>query len=424
MAKLSVSELKKRPQRIEIFANKIKEKSPFELNNKKKVILTDKNLEFLTLDEISKFGGNSKAILKFEDIDGNKYRLTDFLKSKEFGGGNGSGAGAEVTALAECAFCIVSAYIIKYGKFDFDSSLKENLNNINVDLGKTNINDVIKFLKENPDWLKSTEDSAFLFVKTANLNTLHAFHRDSKYFNEIYNEFSRLLKPINKDKLRIGTDKWNPGDVWVSNKSSLPSFNSIDDYNEYLNKEFNNNNIMAVSLKKTGLTPKIIPVTISKNTPVQFDNLTPVTMKSKDMYINTKDGTRIQIRSFNSGANVQAEIKGDYANHGKIGFGNIQYFLKLYDNIIIPTNQEISKMSIDDVVDYVNKKFKTKFSTDDIKSKDINDFKISKYQSVFIADVIEKSHSRDKILSAIINYAKSQGGIEGLFEPSIYYKIF
>ena len=424
MAKLSVPELKKRPWRIELFANKIKEKSPFELNNKKKVILTDKNSEFLTLSKISKFGGNSKSTLKFTDTNGNEYKLTDFFKSKEFGGGNGSGAGSKITALAECAFCVVSAYITKYKKFEFGPSLEKNLKNINVDLGKTKVSDVIKFLKENPSWLKTTIDSASLFVKTAKITTTHTFHRDSKYFNEIYKEFTRLLKPINKDKLRIGTDKWNPGDVWVSNKSSIPVFDSIEEYNEYLKNEFNKHNIMAVSLKKTGSVPKIITVTPSKNKPVQFDKLTPVTMKSKDMYINTKDSTRIQIRSFNSGANVQAEIKGAHANHGKIGFGNIQYFLKLYDNIIIPTNQKISKMSIDGVVDYINKTFKTKFSTDDIVSKDINDFKISKYQSVFIANAIEKSHNRDKILSAIINYAKSQGGVERLFEPSIYCKIF
>jgi len=89
MASLSPAELKKRPWRVGVFIDKLKNESQFELVNKKKVKLIhipkqEKILERLNSAELRK--------LVFVGTDGMPYKLTDFMKSSEFGG-KGEGFG-------------------------------------------------------------------------------------------------------------------------------------------------------------------------------------------------------------------------------------------------------------------------------------------------------------------------------------------
>lgn len=100
MAQLSASELRKYTWRPEIFIRKLKEKSLFEVKGGKKVtIITPAANVEKTLRT-----GQPTALnaLRFGDDKGNIWKLTDFVKTSEFGGkGAGSGTLKEDAALAD-----------------------------------------------------------------------------------------------------------------------------------------------------------------------------------------------------------------------------------------------------------------------------------------------------------------------------------
>lgn len=99
MAQLSDKEIRKYDYRAEVFITKIKEKSLFEVKGNKKVMLTmPKNGEFVLRNGTDLELRN----LRFSDNTGFNWKLTDFVKTKEFGGkGEGSGTVKEDFALAE-----------------------------------------------------------------------------------------------------------------------------------------------------------------------------------------------------------------------------------------------------------------------------------------------------------------------------------
>lgn len=100
MAQLSGTELRKYSTRPEIFIRKLNEKSQFEVKGGKKVtILTPaKNVEkILRTGTVSELNA-----LRFGDDKGNIWKLTDFVKTAEFGGkGAGSGTAKEDAALSD-----------------------------------------------------------------------------------------------------------------------------------------------------------------------------------------------------------------------------------------------------------------------------------------------------------------------------------
>lgn len=107
MAQLSASELRKYDWRPEVFIKMIKDKTPFELANGSKVFLLmpqngAKILRSGTNDDLKE--------LRFADAKGNIYKITDIVKTKEFGGrGAGSGTAKEDAALSSLRKQIAAA---------------------------------------------------------------------------------------------------------------------------------------------------------------------------------------------------------------------------------------------------------------------------------------------------------------------------
>lgn len=98
MANLSASELRKYDWRPAVFIKKLKEKSPFEVTGGKKVVL----VEAKGVAKILENGSNKElSDLRFTDGKGSIFKLSDFVKNKDFGGkGEGSGTAKEDAALA------------------------------------------------------------------------------------------------------------------------------------------------------------------------------------------------------------------------------------------------------------------------------------------------------------------------------------
>lgn len=107
MTQLSANELRKYSERADIFVRKIKENELFEVvgNKKVKIIAPQKSLAVL------KSGSDTELRdLRLADTDGNIYKLTDFVKNKDFGGrGAGSGTAKEDKALTSLRYQINKA---------------------------------------------------------------------------------------------------------------------------------------------------------------------------------------------------------------------------------------------------------------------------------------------------------------------------
>lgn len=96
MAQLSASEIRKYDWRPEVFIKKLKEKSPFEVRGGKKVTLTPP----ANYERLLRSGTNSElSAMKFGSTDGQIFKLSDFVKTSEFGG-KGAGAGTRKEDMA------------------------------------------------------------------------------------------------------------------------------------------------------------------------------------------------------------------------------------------------------------------------------------------------------------------------------------
>lgn len=98
MAQLSAAEIRKYAFRSEIFIKKLDEKSAFEIKSGQKVVLIKPG----NAERVLRSGKNDELnALRFSDVKGKIWKLSDFVKTKEFGGkGVGSGTAKEDAALA------------------------------------------------------------------------------------------------------------------------------------------------------------------------------------------------------------------------------------------------------------------------------------------------------------------------------------
>ena len=355
----------------------------------------------------------------------------------------GSGAGAEITKLSESAVCIALASLVHTGTFNLDQeeTIKSIANVLDLGSGSTTneIAKVIAWLKSDEIWLESIIKTAKTIINKLGVSTRHHFHRDSAFMNSLYAEFQKNLKPLNKIGLRVSGDKWNPADIWITNKSKISAFHDLSSLNSFLLKNFSEDNIMGVSLKKVGKTVNFDVYNLpSQKRLFQFKDITkpPQPMSSKDCYIETVSGMKMQIRSFSSCDNVQCELKGQYANGGKCGHGALKHIIQSLTTTKILSNKEIKKMSDDEIFDKIATNYKRCFgsvSADKIKAEFAKkkfandsaryDFLISKLQALQIASAIKNDKQKNDIVTAIYGYAHSMGLAE-MFEASVYAKVY
>ena len=374
---------------------------------------------------------------------------------------------ATKTALAESAACIATAYLLQQNK---DLTLRDLSSKISIDYLTKEINDVVDigpldskkgikqildWLKANPAWLDTSIRTAQILKKELKLQggkSGHHFHRDSAFMHNIYTEAAKHIKKLNTIGLRIGGDKWNPGDIWIAMGSGNKGFSAKKDLvqlNEAVAKKFDEADIMGVSLKKLGknATFQIYNLKEQERNFI-FDSIKRPAgdlMDSKDIYIVTKSGKELQIRTFDTKNNIQAEIKGSSAAGGKAGFGVIAHHLYTIAKVKIPTWQDIGKLSRDAKIKLIQKHYKDIFGLS-ISPKKItevvngkkndngklygswtalaqDDYWASKIQALHIASVIKDSPKRNDLLSIIVAYAASLG-LKDMFDASVYAKIY
>ena len=294
----------------------------------------------------------------------NDKKWTDIDKAP-FSGKGGSGAGAEVTALAESLQCYVTSYIFNGKKSKLLSS----------DLTKKNLESTAKYvdadrtldmcLKNGPkDWMDNgvyvtIANKIYAEYKTKMKGTVY-FHRGSKFMNRLY---SAKVECHTKDKKSgspqapgsFGHDKWNPGDIWATtfNKSDDPLKDYTDSWGT-LNQRVaelsgitgKQTSLLGISLKKTTnavITKYKDPQSKTKNS-VKYEGFifgrNGDFFSSQDIYIHCSAG-EVQFRTFSGTTSWQGEIKGKMAAGGKIGGGNVNFYAQQHLKYpVFPTGNE------------------------------------------------------------------------------------
>lgn len=242
-----------------------------------------------------------------------------------------SGAGAEVTALAESLQAYACATRQHLGK------PLENVSQItDKTIGDADCDRTLKQCIEGLDgnWFYSvvtTANQIFEDVPGAKQGKKYKFYRGGKFVDSIYDEWRRFKSGSGI----TGDDKWNPADIWMVKKNYKheTGFGSLAEYNSYMFEVFAKTELIGISLKKLAKDSSAHHKIFNAGKPLVAEfkgiKLGPVMTESKDLYIKYKSEGKegeIQLRNFSSRpvpSSWQGEIKGKTAAGGKIGGGVI-----------------------------------------------------------------------------------------------------
>ena len=323
--------------RGEVLVQAIKDGTPIE-TNKGTVTLswTDNEARIAAeggdYDTAFKSGRNFKKV--FVTDNGDELKISDVKKSAMFGGGKGSGGGAEQTAAAECAQCIYAAAIFSGEKLSLGDEIPSTewgsySANFDVDMPLDTVESLL-----DQSWFDSSIAIGNEMKK--NLKGTYVFHRGSSFVNEINTLFKNLNK-AETPKPFSDINKWNPADIWAVKSGASFNFNKHSTLGEFTNelKElYDSGDLIGISLKKVvGGRVTVVPVKTSgfMRRPVIYGGYDKQSdrsfFNSKDYYIflgPKKDKVKMQLRTFSEASSWQGEVKGNAAAAGKIGGGVLE----------------------------------------------------------------------------------------------------
>jgi hypothetical protein len=301
----------------------------------------------------------SYCLIPGSKITNGTIKISSFLKDEDFGGMSGSRVNqAKNTGPTEsgCAYYCSLAFNIIKGKLVKGDDSKTNLEAAAKFVEATS--SLTEFLKEGPEnWHEEN-----VYVNTANEVYAkfgrkfkgHVYcHRGSKFMNDLYKAFaSAKTLDAKEDKLAPGSfnnNKWNPGDIWLSsfdpNSQPLKECKNFTELKKcvlrFAGADSNGKSeteLLAVSLKKPGNPKKAILKEFNTETRTNFRDgevtydgfsygKTGDFFSSNDIYIYV-GGKSVQFRAFNTSKSWQGNIIGTGALGGKIGGGNIDYYLE------------------------------------------------------------------------------------------------
>ena len=261
---------------------------------------------------------------------GSKIKLNDILKTAAFGGGKGSGGGAEQTGLMECAQCIYAAAIFGGAKLSEGGELDASEwgtygSAFDIDQSLDAIADGFSQAWMNSSILIGNE------LKKNLKGTNYTWHRGSSFVNLINAKFKELNK-AEKPKPFSNINKWTPADIWAVKNGETFDFNPFSTFGAFTNEfkeRYDSGDVIGISLKLASGS-----VTIEeKNTtgfirrPVKYGGYEKPKnyFSSKDLYIGLGK-QRMQLRTFATASSWQGEAKGAGAGvgAGKVGGGVLE----------------------------------------------------------------------------------------------------
>jgi hypothetical protein len=332
---------KKRP---EIFQLKINDKKEFVLGTTANGI----KVVGVAFDPKSwQFTFRRKGATKVETVN-----YTKIFKDKDFGGGSaGSGGGADVTAMTESLQCYYCSWVFNFASMHPVKSVSHAQLRQAARYATTDVS-LEKCLKDGPAaW---EEDGVYLKIANKLYSEYRTkvpsktyWHRGDAYMKGIY-EFKKRTQKVDKESDNpqapgsFSEDKWNPGDIWMSTTTVMPLVESPDwsTLNQQIyslgGSPFGNRvTLLGISLKR--IAPNSQPriehynVPATKKVSATFNNFkfgkTGEFFSSQDIYFYTSKGD-IQFRTFNGATSWQGQITGAAAAGGKIGGGNVDFYVK------------------------------------------------------------------------------------------------
>ena len=347
--------------RVAIMSLKIKDNRPFILGASK----TGKKVFGLSYDE------KSESLVYFQDATKRKTLETTrskIFKDPDFGGGAGSGGGAEETKITESLQCFFCAYVFAKRKKIDEKKPPTDKELETVTKGLCFTTKTLKdCLEKGPiDWIENK-----VYIRTANklyekfsskFTGRVFFHRagagsgpGSKFMDNIY-----VAKKVCQDNDKasgdpqapgsFSNDKWNPGDIWMTtfanDKKPLENFTSNwGQLNNQVKLLAEQGKVLGISLKKLR-TARLYEYNKDSAISKQYTYKGFVFgrngdfFSSNDIYLKTSDN-EVQLRTFNETSSWQGEIKGVSAAGGKVGGGNINFYLKQVFGKTIFTNSEV-----------------------------------------------------------------------------------
>lgn len=372
-------------------------------------------INILKSGKYKELGGVKKL---FKDIDGNLYSLSNFKKTKEFGSGSGQGAGTAATSVAESSQCVFAslAYTVKKGHISMEDLTDENFNKAFERCDVTDSLESIKSFSQDKSWANTlilSANTLFDYFKSSNFE----FHKGSQFVQSIYNAYKIASK---NEGLSMQSDKWNPADIWLVDKSILnfefPT--NLQELNAFLADMFSDNLLIGVSLKKVGKEAKLSIANISQEDKEGY------TLESIDARPTNKggqlnyNGGKIYFRTFNFATNFAGEILGKTAAHGKIGAGPLNDVLRYNKLPLLPHSRDVKsglEKKDEDILNIFHKNYNIVIGEIDkdkfmelFESKDM-DWKVSKFLALHITSSIKSSPQdiANEVISDIIRYASS-----------------
>ena len=106
------------------------------------------------------------------------------------------------------------------------------------------------YLENNDDWYKSHQGQCTKFIQLVSNKQPKRYLKDDSGLN-----VNSVAKKLYQDEYgrKLDLDKWNPADVWLEYNSSIPSFKTLTEFNNWLVDSLHKGSgIIGVSLKKGG----------------------------------------------------------------------------------------------------------------------------------------------------------------------------
>ena len=447
--RLTIPELNKEEKRWEMFLTKLKNDSPFiledegevKVNNADEVIqsITDDEGN-LDMDKVTLYLKPRNRYAPVIKTDKGEFKLNQFHKTVEFGGGTGTSLGtvnARTYETIQALFFSLRQYLgreIDPGDIHLlytDTSELELPGERNTADDKSAILDSVKSTKNiTRDDLKFFEDKGWIYtyVKTANVfygslneNKDYIFHH--AYSGEgiadaVYRAFIKCIRNINKEnKVRISMSRWNPSDIWAVEVdmeqdiiSVLQEIQDMTQLNTVMDSLFDDNFLVGISLKKIPFDREIqliVSKTLQTNFTYDysstslgaFDTLTVQIHSKSYSWLQHKREETLDARIFSGKqeGNIFLEVRGSASKYGKASLTYINSVLGRVNIESIPAYQKFSALSDEQLRRRITKLYETipnleKVNTTSLRwnIKDVRSKLISKYQSLLFVSILEK----------------------------------
>ena len=426
-----------------VVVTKIKSKDTFTVNNTSKEVTLkyiDKNIEGLfkkgLIQEIrTTFRGQPV----FKANNGQLLKVTDIFKSSDFGGGKGSGGGAEETDRNESAQCLYAALVYYIYKKDIKVNQKITKKDYENAFKYCDVTANFDLLIDLPnEWHNSSVLGANALRKK--FKGKYQFHRGSNIVGIIENTFKR----INRMEKAFGNlNKWSPADIYMFTykgldvvKTEVNKVSTLQKLNQIMLKYYKSGDIVGVSLKKIeGTTSKVTENNIQGNVhKVGYTGNTIVAASksdifdSMDVYLNHTKG-KVQFRSFGGSSLTgwQGEGKGSTANQGKVSLGPLNFILDQNGVKKIPESQVSARFASAPNAGYFTefyntaKKLKTKGLPPNQKAFIVRwkeeglPWRYSKYLGLILVDRITSlpKKKQDEVMTDIFLYSASKSSFAG-----------